>query len=181
MNGHLSQEELVAALEGTLEPIRKTHLDACDRCGREAGSLQAILRDVETAAEPAEPSPLFWDHFSARVRDAVGPAPPRVRVWRRWWKPVVALAAGAAAIVLVTRGADRDPATDVVPVQTADAAAATDAPWEAVVELAADLSVDDVAGAVPLRLDNVVLFDELTPEERAAVAELLEHEMKGLE
>jgi hypothetical protein len=58
-------------------------------------------------------------------------------------------------------------------------AAAPDAPWDAVVELAADLSVDEVAGA--LRLDTIALFDELTPEEQETLSELLRAELKGLE
>jgi len=182
MNGHLSAEESVAVVEKTLDPIRAAHLDTCESCRRAVASLEAMLREVEAAASPGEPSPLFWDHFSARVRDAVGAAPPAKPLWRRWWQPAVALAAvGAIAMVLVGREANRAPEANAPAAQTTDASPAGDASWEAVVELAADLSVDDVAGAVPRRLDGVALFDELTPDEQAAVAELLEHEMKGLE
>jgi len=182
MNSHLSAEESVAAVEKTLDPIRAAHLDACDQCRREVTSLEAMLRAVEATSDPVEPSPLFWDHFSARIRDAVGPAPPRKPIWNRWWQPALGLAAaGAVAMILAHRDAGPAPDAGVRSAQSADASVTPDARWDAVVELAADLSVDEVTGAVPLRLDNVVLFDELTPDEQATVAELLQTEMKGLE
>jgi hypothetical protein len=38
-----------------------------------------------------------------------------------------------------------------------------------------------VHGAVPLRLDTVALFDDLSADEQAALVDLLEREMRGLE
>jgi hypothetical protein len=191
MSRHLSSEESIAALEGTLEPDRRRHVDGCPQCRRQLGDLQATLGAIRAAGEVDEPSPLFWDHLSGRVREAVAderPAPRRV--WLRVWQPLAALTAAAVLVWVFGGGpADRPPAgsaragagMDVVALD--DQTAAGDR-WNAVVEIAADLSVDEVHRAVPSRLDTVVLFDELSAEERAALADLLAGELgdeKGLE
>jgi len=181
---HLSSEDTVAAIEGTLDPVRAAHLDGCDECQREVAALGRILRDVVAAADPAEPSPLFWEHLSARVHDAVGAeAPSRLPAWRHWWQPVLGLAAASLFVVWLI-GRDQLGAPPPGPAIAESASAvvgAADAPWDALVELAADLSVDEVDGAMPLRLDTVVLFDELTPEEQQTLSELLRAELKELE
>lgn len=185
MSRHLSPEAIVAAIERSLDAPGAAHLDGCEQCQRDVSALRAMLSDVEGAADSAEPSPLFWDHFSARVHTAVGAtAPARLPAWRRWWQPAIGLAAGSLlAVWLVGRDSGSPP--PVVPVgdrtDLADAVATPDAPWDAVVQLAADLSVDEVDGAVPFRLDAIALFDELTAEERETFDELLRAEMKGLE
>lgn len=97
---HLSREAFVDALDGRLSDSQRTHLASCPRCQRELEALDATMREV-SAIEMPEPSPLFWDHFSARVRERITaePAPLATapRAWR-WWPQGIAVAVG----VLVT-------------------------------------------------------------------------------
>jgi hypothetical protein len=61
---HLSHDELLDAAEG--RPGRE-HLEACASCRAEVEALAAVLREAASVVVP-EPSPLFWEHFAARVR-----------------------------------------------------------------------------------------------------------------
>ena len=68
---HLTPDELIDAVEGTLggrsagTPRRRA-----TRAGASWPSLSARLGDAKQASVP-EPSPLFWQHFSERVRTAI--------------------------------------------------------------------------------------------------------------
>ena len=79
MTTHLSSQEFVDALEGGLDVARQHHLSACAACQTEVEALRAIVVDVETVADVPEPSPLFWDHFQARVQAAIEKLPPKQR------------------------------------------------------------------------------------------------------
>jgi len=69
---HLRPEQLVDLAEGVIAATSMPHLASCDACRRELADMRAMLTAV---ADPdcavPEPSPLFWDHLSARVREAV--------------------------------------------------------------------------------------------------------------
>ena len=103
---HLSAEEFIDIAEG-LRPA-PPHLDECAACRGEFESVRALMSAVGEVEVP-EPSPLFWEHFSARVRDAVDlePRPPA-----RWfllgaasWRfavPAVVVAAGVVALLVVS-------------------------------------------------------------------------------
>jgi hypothetical protein len=67
---HLNDTEFIDYVDGTLPAARAAHLDACDTCRRQAAALAEMLTET-AAADAPEPSPLFWDHFSARVSEAV--------------------------------------------------------------------------------------------------------------
>lgn len=185
MTRHLSPDEAVAALERTLDPARVAHLENCDRCRADIAGMRQMLTDIEAAADDHEPSPLFWDHFSDRVRVAAQATPSPSPAWRRLWQPAVGLAAvGIVVFWLVGRDGPGQslPSAGSARVSQSDAAdTSAEPPWDAVVELAAGLSVDEIHGAVPLRLDTVALFDDLSADEQAALVELLEREMRGLE
>lgn len=185
MTRHLSADEAVAAIERTLDPARAAHLETCDRCRADIAGMGQMLTDIQAAADDHEPSPLFWDHFSERVRAAAQTTPSRSPVWRRWWQPAVGLAAaGVVVFWLVGRegpGPSLPSAGSAGMSQSAAADTSAEPPWDAVVELAAGLSVEEVHGAVPLRLDTVALFDDLSADEQAALVALLEREMRGLE
>lgn len=185
MTRHLSADEAVAAIERTLDPARAAHLETCDRCRADIAGMRQMLTDIQAAADDHEPSPLFWDHFSERVRAAAQTTPSRSPVWRRWWQPAVGLAAaGVVVFWLVGRegpGPSLPSAGSAGMSQSAAADTSAEPPWDAVVELAAGLSVEEVHGAVPLRLDTVALFDDLSADEQAALVALLEREMRGLE
>ncbi len=88
---HLTADELVDAVEGTLDAGRRAHLSACEACETEVRKLSAILREAREIDVP-EPSPLFWRHFSARVHAAIqGETAPG-----GGWAPVAALARAGA-------------------------------------------------------------------------------------
>jgi hypothetical protein len=93
---HLNIEELVDIAEGERNESEAPHLLACERCREQVRDLRASIaaaRDVEVP----EPSPLFWDHFAARVHDAVSVLPDtKWTVWRGWRR-----AAGARLAALV--------------------------------------------------------------------------------
>jgi len=96
---HLTPDEIIDAVEHTLTPERRAHLTSCGHCRQEAADAAALLREVESVSA-VEPSPLFWDHLSDRVRAAIaseGP-PPRARRWFDW--PVLA-PLGALALLVV--------------------------------------------------------------------------------
>ena len=101
---HLTESEVVDLLEGTLAPDRQRHVDTCDACGAQAASLREALSRVSEADVP-EPSPLFWDHLSARVHDAVSDATPEEPGgWFAWTRRATlpwAVAGTVATAVLV--------------------------------------------------------------------------------
>jgi hypothetical protein len=106
MTRHLSGDEQLAALEGSLDTTRVAHLQDCTVCRGDVDALAGVLKDVRSDAAVPEPSPLFWDHFSARVRRAVAaePAAPPRDWWRTAWAPVAGLLTVAAvALVVILR------------------------------------------------------------------------------
>jgi hypothetical protein len=103
---HLTPDELIDAVEGTLDPARGAHLDTCTACGEETARLRAILHEARQADMP-EPSPLFWDHFSTRVRAAIETEQTPRRAWLPQWLrwPVLVPLAGLALLVLALANA----------------------------------------------------------------------------
>jgi hypothetical protein len=81
---HWSREELIDSLDQAPPPARLAHLDACAHCRAERDALVAVLRDVSRVQVP-EPSPLFWDRLSARVRESLADEPTPVAP--RWLSP----------------------------------------------------------------------------------------------
>jgi len=68
---HLSPDELVDLAEGSRPESSAPHLAGCAVCRAQLNDLRAMMSAVADVEVP-EPSPLFWDHFSQRVHDAVG-------------------------------------------------------------------------------------------------------------
>ncbi len=92
---HLQPDELVDVAEGTRPESSVPHLASCEVCRLQLADLKATISAAADVEVP-EPSPLFWDHLSARVRDAVAAeAVPRRAFWA--W-PRLALPLGAVAI-----------------------------------------------------------------------------------
>ena len=77
---HLNAGELVDIAEGTRPESAAPHLAACEPCRAQLSGLRAMMAAAKAIDVP-EPSPLFWDHLSSRVSEAVAQdAGPR-----RWW------------------------------------------------------------------------------------------------
>ena len=68
---HLSPEELVDLAEGTRPEQSFAHLATCAKCRQRLEDLRQAIAAAGVDAEVPEPSPLFWDHLSARIREAV--------------------------------------------------------------------------------------------------------------
>jgi hypothetical protein len=75
MTPHLTPEELIDSRERQLPPARQAHAAACGVCRAKLAEIDEVLLDV-AAVDVPEPSPLFWDHLSARIRDRVAHEPP---------------------------------------------------------------------------------------------------------
>jgi hypothetical protein len=147
---HLTSDEMIDAVEGTLAPSRRRHLAECADCAREVESLAAVLKEAQAVDMP-EPSPLFWDHFSARVRTAVQAEPMTGGAgWRNVLRlPVLVPVAAMAMVViavLVTRAPDVRPELPAID-QAADAQL-SDEGWTMVANLVGtiDLETADAAG-----------------------------------
>src|SRR5262245_24945330 len=82
---HLSPEVLLDLAEGTQPERAVSHLATCERCQRRLAELREALAAARMAHEVPEPSPLFWDHLSARVRDAVAADVAAPRPWTAGW------------------------------------------------------------------------------------------------
>lgn len=186
MTHHLSHDEFVAAMEQELDPLRQAHLDGCPSCRATLDELHLALTAVETSSALPEPSPLFWDHLSARIREATHDELPGASIpwWREHWRPMVASTATAVLVIVgawhmftpaarvptgMASSAFRDTALDVE---------ADDGAWLTVGELTASLSSDDVRWVVapgPMASSAVA---ELTPREREAFVKLLDVELE---
>jgi hypothetical protein len=99
---HLTPAQLIDLAEGTGLDASAPHLAACETCRRELAGLRAMLSEA-AGVEVPEPSPLFWEQLSGRVRAAVAEESARPQSWREWmftprvWAP--ALGAGFAVLL----------------------------------------------------------------------------------
>ena len=191
MMNHLSPEEFVDALEGPETARMSAHLAECETCRTQLSEMRLVVDGVE-AVETAEPSPLFWDHFSARVKEATS----RETVSTGWswaglgWRPAATLlvAAGALVIGLYVRPA-MPVQNDAVADANGGASGASarmpvlddDGSWSLMTALAADMEWDEISQAVaPVEGTADALIEELTPGQREALARLLQKEIGDL-
>ena len=106
--GHLSSADFVDLLDGVRSDASAQHVSECDRCRREIARLREVMAAATSIGVP-EPSPLFWEHLSARVQEAVAQEVPGAGQWRGraslfggWW---IRAAAGVAVCALVIAAA----------------------------------------------------------------------------
>jgi hypothetical protein len=157
---HLSPTEIVDLAEGTLGAARSAHADGCERCRDAAADLRRVLATATGVDRPdvPEPSPLFWDHLSARVRVAVAQEPAPRREWMAW-RPAFAALAGVLLFVtalgslMLRHTVVRDAGATNRGVAPAAETAAAEAPydmtvdsntevWDVLAAAAADLEID---------------------------------------
>lgn len=67
---HVTIDELVDIAEGARPESAAPHLAGCEPCRAQLREVRAMMSAARDADVP-EPSPLFWDHLSARVSEAV--------------------------------------------------------------------------------------------------------------
>jgi hypothetical protein len=194
---HLTPEEFVDLVDGALAPSRAGHAASCAECRAQASAMHATLREA-AALDVPEPPPFFWDRFTARTRDAVAAAAPdrgwRVRLGASWIAvaaaAVVAIAAFAGARLV--RGPEPAPQNAAIPAPAGPRDPAvvrgiddvfessnTEA-WELVVAAAADMEFDEAhdAGMTPHPGAIDLAVGRMSEEERVALAELLQSELK---
>ena len=175
---HLTSDELIDAMEGLLAPDRQAHLDMCETCQRQLTELSEVLGEARQVAVP-EPSPLFWQHFSARVRGAIDAAPESN--WPSWLRWQVLAPLGALAMIVVALAMNIRPALNVSDYVSGDTSlevpAASDS-WATLTDLVGDIDLEtaSAAGVIePGAAEQAVL--ELTSEEQLELTRLLKAEL----
>ena len=187
---HLAQEQLLDAAEGTMPDAVAAHLRGCERCQRELVGLKTALAAAAEVDVP-EPSPLFWGHLSARVREAMqAEAPARVEWWRTWRVALPAAIAAGLALFVYWQPANQEVTPEGIAL--ADLAIveelATPDPLavpidDSVIDVLSVLAADmdwDVAGEVglPIRAGTIDrLVFELNEDEREELGRLLREEL----
>lgn len=189
-NIHLTPEQCVEAAESARTEFQ-AHLTTCAHCAMQVAEMQRLMADVSLAAEVPEPSPLFWNHLSARVREAVDAEPAPMSWWRAQWRPLAAIAGvlGVIAIVAVMKAPmwsrDAAPVTVAALAETApeETASESDAVWNMISDVASTMPADQVmdAGMRPGRAATDAAIESLSANERAALVKLLRAEMGASE
>jgi hypothetical protein len=195
---HLTDEQLVEAAEGDLHPSLSAHLSECSGCAARVAETRGLL-DAVAGVPVVEPSPLFWEHFAARVNAAIDAPVPSTP----WLSTRAVACLGVAAIVLVAAGiystrtwfaaSPGEPAILIAPaaapgrvassdgaIRPADEPLEDDPAWTVVQSLAADLDYDDARDAgilpEPASVDHAVT--ELPQDEQAELVRLIRLELK---
>jgi hypothetical protein len=202
---HLSESEFVdlAENEAGLSQARAAHVETCASCREQLDMVRSMLHESRSVDVP-EPSPLFWDHMSMRVREGIAAESAPVRSGWNWigLRGFVPAAAVAALIVAVVSGvllmravrdgnlaapdADRiasTPLRNVAPVPprpetTPDADNAE--VWALLTAVASDVAVEDARAAgmhvLPAAVDHAV--QDLSEAELTELGRLLHSELK---
>jgi hypothetical protein len=180
MTMHLSTDDLASAVDGTLGAAASTHLETCASCRQVVAELSAVVAAMKAESVP-EPSPLFWDLFSARVRMATEPESTPDQ--RPWWtsRPVLALGGLAVAVLLLVWSFPSSDRSATIPAPATATSGATptdpDVEWRAMSDMAASMTADDVRTATAPAPDRTSMLSELSDDERAAFVALLKMEM----
>ena len=154
---HLRPDELIDLAEGTRAESSAAHLDECAVCRLHLAELKAMMSTAADVDVP-EPSPLFWDHFSARVRQAVdAEGAPRRSFWM-WPRVVIPAVSVATAVLAVAVTLNRGNTGHVVaPVPVAVPAPV--APVASVDLLVDPQSADDTALTLVAELSSDMDFE----------------------
>jgi hypothetical protein len=195
LTDHLDEAALLDVAEGVQSEHAAAHLAGCERCRAQVEELRSAMDITEDVTVP-EPSPLFWDHLSARVAEAVaderaGEAAAASIGWAarlRGWQVLTAAAVAAAVVLAVT--VNRRSASDTAPVQTPAAAVAAaahdltpslenDPSLSFIADLASDLDWDDaVEAGLTSGADAVErVVQDMSDDERRELRRVLQEEM----
>lgn len=195
MSAHLTPEQVLAVAEGQTRTTRvDRHLAGCETCRLDVEAVRETLAGVREAEVP-EPSPLFWEQFSARVARAVREPAADARLaapgpgWRRAWAGWAWTLGGAAvttallAVAFLPRVATPPPDGATTVVTAVPAAAQEDTPlpeegedWALLADAAGSLDYDEVRalGAVATPGAVELAVHDLDADEQRELARLLE-------
>ena len=194
LTDHLDEAALLDVAEGLPSEHTAAHLAGCERCRAQVEELRSAMHLAEDGTVP-EPSPLFWDHLSARVAEAVAeerPGEAAVSIdWAarlRNWRAVTAVAVAAAVIlaVAVNRRAAPDANSEQTPAALATAAARdltpsldNDPSLSFIADLASDLDWDDAVEAGLTSGTDAVerVVQDMSDDERRELRRVLQEEM----
>ena len=145
-----------------------------------------LIDDVKSAGDVPEPSPLFWNHLSARVRDAVADEPIARAWWSLYWRPLVAVVGTVsfAVVLLLRTGA---PAAPAVPASPGAPELVPDVEvsemWRMIEVAAPKVEMESVrnTGLMPSQYATDQAIEALTASEREALVRLLRKEMGASE
>ena len=187
---HLAESERLDVAEGLGSDASASHLVSCEACRRDVEDLQAAM-SAAAAVEVPEPSPLFWEHLSVRVRQGLDAEHGRPTIgWLPRWVSVGAIVpAGAVAMLVlvaaVVWGPSRESSTTAAPGAAVSAAMATggemapieeDASFALLAALSAELDWDAAGEAGLAPRGEVVdrLVSSLSSGERGELHRLLQ-------
>jgi len=195
LTDHLDEAALLDVAEGLPSEHTAAHLAGCERCRAQVEELRSAMHLAEDGTVP-EPSPLFWDHLSARVAEAVAEERPGEAAavsidWAarlRNWRAVTAMAVAAAVIlaVAVNRRAAPDANSEQTPAALATAAARdltpsldNDPSLSFIADLASDLDWDDAVEAGLTSGTDAVerVVQDMSDDERRELRRVLQEEM----
>ncbi len=141
--------------------------------------FKGLIEEVKAAGDVPEPSPLFWHHLSARVRDAVAAEPIPGAWWRLYWRPLVAAVGTIAmvAILILRTGAPTAPAAPSASELVADVEVTE--MWRLIQSASPTMEMQSVqdAGLMPTQYATDQAIQSLSPAEREALVRLLRKEM----
>ena len=197
---HLSPDQFVDIADGVLVESDVPHLGTCAVCREQLASLRTMMSEAADVEAP-EPSPLFWDQLSSRVRNAVAEEASRRRSWReqllqpRVWIPSLAAALAVALLIvlqpresLVPAGPATIPSTPLpigeragLPSLQRSALGAPDDPqFDLVADYGTTLSWDEMRDEMALSesgSSSDAVLDVLTVDEQRELQRLLAEEM----
>jgi hypothetical protein len=181
---HLSNDDLLTAIDG--ETTHATHLSTCAPCLHRVEELREVLRLAGEVDVP-EPSPLFWDHLSRRVRAAVAAEPlPEAPLWRSglsWMAGTVGALAIIVIGVAVTLRTAQPVERMVPPAAIAESVILSlddDAAWALIGDMASQMEWDEAteAGLIATPGSAEHALGQMSQEEQARVVELLQQELQ---
>jgi hypothetical protein len=171
---HLGSDELIDLAERTRPESDAPHLRSCERCRAKVDELRRAMAAAAEVEVP-EPSPLFWPHLSARVRDAISTEGPtsetgrRVLVgWRMWTVGLAALAACFVAAFITAR------------VFTPARGPAASYPAESTIQADASSPDDDPALNLVADLASTLTYEEASELEVSTHAGSVDEAVSGL-
>ena len=190
MTGHLTPDEQIDSLEGTLGPDRAAHLDACGTCRDEVARLRETF-DAARRVDVPEPSPLFWQHQAARISELVAGEPiqrPRSAWTYAAWAGSAA-AVAAAGLLFLRTASTPVPSSLGAGLQAHDVSSALSDPtsrddaderaWAVVEDLGGEIDGDVATAALtPATGAADRALEDLDSDEQAELVRVLQRELK---